>query len=253
MQDTVGKRGATIITRYLIDDNTLVATVSAKSDDTQMLRYYERVGPAPVLSEEQRLHSTATEAAAVATAAAAPAPAAPATAPVAATAADTTKMMSSAAQRELETFLTVPFVDVASASDRVAQSDTGVVSETEGMPFTHSCCWEQMVQAYFWRMLNNRFVSNSTVRPTDCATQREVAELASRAYSHDVWAWVRVCHVRACTRNGRAGHICSNQFRCACSARGFSIQHLFEGTVGDALHCGKWERLLAPKIIWVAY
>jgi hypothetical protein len=64
----------------------------------------------------------------------------------------------------LDTFLTPPFDDVASASDPLAQAGTGVVSETEGMPFTHSCCWEQMVQAYLWRMLNNRFVSNSTVR-----------------------------------------------------------------------------------------
>lgn len=87
----------------------------------------------------------------------------------------------------------------------------------------------------------------------DCAAQREVSELASSACALvTVYVGVGV-HERARTRNGRAGHIRSHRLRYACCARSLSIQHRSEGTVGDALHCGKWQRLLAPQIYWGAY
>ena len=136
------------------------------------------------------------------------------------------------AQRELDAFLTVPFVDATPASDH-AQVDTGVVSKTEGMPYTHTCCWEQMVQAYLWRMLNNRFVSNSTVRLLyGLAFARRLRRAARN--SNEAW-YVFLC---VCARAWHAGHIRPHILRESHCPWSVSIRHRFEGAVGNALYCG---------------
>lgn len=246
VQDTVGKRGPMIITRYLIDDNTLVAAVCAKSGSALMLRYYHRVETAlalPVVEPES--HSVV---APVDPVAALPAPqraaAGPPDAPAAAALADTAAAaenghvsipaLTADAQRELDAFLTVPFVDATPVSDR-AQVGTGVVSETEGMPYTHTCCWEQMVQAYLWRMLNNRFVTNSTVRLLyGLAFARRLRRTVGNSNEA---RGMRLC-ARVRARAGRAGHIRPDKLRDSHCPWRVSIQHRFEGAVGNALYCG---------------
>jgi|EP01046_Picozoa_sp_COSAG06_P034060 hypothetical protein len=141
VQDNIGHRGKMTITRYLLDDSTLVAAICAEPGKAEMLRYYDRVGPVP----PQPPPPTPSEPAAAAPpSAAAPGAAAPDTAaPSSPSGAD--PAASAAARQELAAFLTAPFVDANSDYER-APVGTGTVSETEGAPFTHTTCWERMVQ-----------------------------------------------------------------------------------------------------------
>lgn len=179
VQDTVGKRGKMTIIRYLIDANTMVAAVCAKPGAAQMLRYYDRVGiaaarpvdpsvvsgGAPVDSAVPVVTPSPSQALVV-EAATRTATSTLETFDVASAGRDESVAETTSSadnHRVVDMFLTPPFVSKGSRSDET-QIGNGIVSETKGVPFTHQCSWEQMVQAYLWRMMNNRFVKDSTVR-----------------------------------------------------------------------------------------